>query len=251
MTVLITKLSWLAVAAITLSLQVSFRAAGARLTTGLIYRQGQGSDVNQVISQFARGEAESREALAHYSYQQDLLVQSLDNGRVTGQFHRVSQISPGTDRKPHEKIVSFPASTLNSVIITKEDLTDLSALAEFTFGEANISKYKFQYKGLESDGGEDRYVFSAKPASGGRAHEGLFKGQIWIDVKTMRVVKLRGKWEHSGDDQGFPVLTMTRGVVDGYDFPLYTYADQTIDFPNAPPVHVRFQVRYRDFVKAN
>ena len=49
--------------------------------------------------------------------------------------------------------------------------------------------YKFKYKGMKSDAGQNVYVFAVSPR---QKREGLFKGEVWIDARTYLKVQESG-----------------------------------------------------------
>src|SRR5262249_23210002 len=120
-------------------------------------------DVNHVISAFTTGEAELHAAFNHYGYKWDITIQSVKDGVVTGEFHRVTQVVLDNNGKLEEKVISFSRSTLTSIAITREDLENLSAQCQFTLETPNISKYKIAYAGKEQIDDADLYIFSVKP----------------------------------------------------------------------------------------
>jgi len=207
-------------------------------------RADENPDLNHVVSELAKGEAEFRTALDRYSYKRDWLVRTVNSGRVTGEFHRISQFYSSSDGKLLEKIISFPQPTLREVAITREDLDNVSPANQFILQLATASKCKFTYAGKEQIDDADFFVFDVKPS--GKEH--LFHGRIWVRVKDLRIVKLRGKWVEQKDEQRFPVMEIHRMAVDGkYLFPSYAIADEELAFRTSH-THVRVEVHYTDYI---
>ncbi|MGH9759652.1 MAG: hypothetical protein ACREDR_41425, partial [Blastocatellia bacterium] len=75
-------------------------------------------DIEKVISSFTQAEFELRTALEHYAFKWDMLVQTVDHGNVTGEFHRVSQVSLGANGKRTVRVLSFPPTSLRDMIVT-------------------------------------------------------------------------------------------------------------------------------------
>jgi hypothetical protein len=205
-------------------------------------------DVDHIVSEFTIGEAEYQAAFDHYGYKQDLVLETLQNGKVTGEFHRITQIGLNKDGKPEERIISFPASSLKEVAVTREDLDDLSAKYQFTLQPGNASKYKFHYAGRERIDAVDLYLFDVKPKVSS-AKERLFKGRIWVSDSNLRIFKMRGRGERKGNNQAFPVMEVQRTLVDGSMFPAYAFADEKLVFQNGSSVHLRIHLRFTDYVK--
>ena len=170
-------------------------------------------DVKHIISEFTVGETELRKSFDQYGYHRDLLIQTVKKGKVTGAYHRITQLSLGKDGKPEEKVLSFPRPSLTEVTVTPEDLECLSPNYHFTLGESNVDKYEFTYIGSDRTADRDFYVFDVRPKRVG-AKELLFKGRIWVSGKDLRVIKIRGLCV-TKTNQSFPVLEISRGMVDG------------------------------------
>jgi len=206
------------------------------------------ADVNQLVSEFTAAESESHAAFNRYGYKCDVVVQTLKNGKVTGEFRRSSEFSLDSSGKLVEKIISFPTPSLRDVTITPDDLEDLSSKHQFALERSNANKYKFTYAGRELVENVDTYLFDVKPRTV-PAGEHLFQGHIWVRVNDRRIVKMRGKTVLK-TNQSFPVVETYRAAVEGrYLFPLYSFADEDLVFQNRSSVHLRIAVRYTDYVK--
>ena len=207
-------------------------------------------DVNHLISEFSSGESEFKAAFGHYGYKCDLLIQTVRNGKVTGQYHRITQAVLSSKGKLEEKVLSFAASSVTEIAITRDDIDALSANYQFTLESLNMSKYKFTYAGTERIDNMDLYVFGVEP-NPISSKELLFSGRIWVSVKDLRIVRMRGRAERKGN-QKFPVLEIYRAAVDDrYLFPSYVSADEDVVFQNGSSVHLQMEVRYSDYVKLN
>jgi|GEM_PF-2575486 len=206
------------------------------------------SDVKHIISEFTVGETELRKSFDQYGYHRDLLIQTVKQGKVTGEYHRITQLILGKDGKPEEKVLSFPRASLTEVTVTPEDLECLSPNYHFTLGESNVDKYEFTYIGSDRTSDRDSYVFDVRPKRVD-AKELLFKGRVWVSGKDLRVIKMRGLCV-TKTNQSFPVLEISRGMVDGlYLFPSHAFADEELHFSTGASVHLRIEVRYTDYVK--
>lgn len=205
-------------------------------------------DVNHIVSEFTTGEAEFHAAFNRYGYKCDMVIQTLKNGNVTGEYRRTTQVVLGDDGKLEEKVISFPRQSLTDIVVTREDLEDLSAKYQFTLETANASKYKFAYVGKERIDNLDLYIFEVEPKSTS-SKERLFSGRIWVSLNDLRIVKMHGKGVQKGR-QRFPIMEIYRRAVEGrYLFPSAAFADEELKFPNGSSVHLRVVVRYSDYVK--
>ena len=233
-----------------MSLSVVHPAATQKavLPEALQARTLQGPDVSRVISEFTTSEAEFRRAFNQYGYKRELIIQTVRDGKVTGEYHRISQIVLGKDGSLEEKVLSFPLPSLTEITVTSEDLEDLGDKYQFTLEAAQANKYKFTYAGNERMENQDFYIFDVKPLSLS-SKERLFQGRVWVSVQGLKIVKMRGKGEQKGG-QRFPVMEMHRTAVDSrYLFPVYSFADQDITFADGLSAHLRISVRYTDYVK--
>jgi hypothetical protein len=205
-------------------------------------------DVKHIISEFTVGETELRKSFDQYGYHRDLLIQTVKKGKVTGEYHRITQLILGKDGKPEEKVLSFPRPSLTEVTVTPEDLECLSPNYHFTLGESNADKYEFTYVGSVRTADRDFYVFDVRPKRVG-AKELLFKGRVWVSVSDLRVIKMRGQCV-AKTNQSFPILEINRSMVDGhYLFPSHAFADDEVHFETGDSAHLLIEVRYTDYVK--
>src|SRR5262245_12318532 len=81
--------------------------------------------VDEIINKFAEKEKEFRTARANYVYRQDIRVQTLNaNDRVTGEWHQVWDVTFDASGRRVEKVIAAPASTLQDISLTPQDLQD-------------------------------------------------------------------------------------------------------------------------------
>ncbi len=78
-----------------------------------------------VIQKFGATEAAAKEARLHYTYTQDVLVQTLSGQDVTGAFHEVTNVSYDEKGRRQEKVTFAAQSTLRGVQLTQEDMEDI------------------------------------------------------------------------------------------------------------------------------
>ncbi len=208
-------------------------------------------DVQRIIRAFTAKETEFREALNNYAFKRDAVVQTIGmGGQVTGEYRRVSQFVFDDRGNRFEKINFFPMPTLHEIVVTQEDLEDLGGIQPFALETSKIDQYDFRYVGTERIDELDLYVFDVGPKvmpNPKRSKERFFQGRIWVDMRDLQIVKVKGKGVPEGD-QRFPTFETYREQIDGrYWFPTYTFADDTLVFPKGPEVRVRMLVRYTDY----
>jgi len=238
-------------------LRKAFAAAAlAAVAAGVVSAQTQTSGtassipVDQIIHRFAQAESNNRDARKFYTFTQDYLVQTVGmGGNISGVFHRTSDIVLDDRGNRFEKITYFPASTLDGLQITNEDLQDLAGVQPFALTLEDLPKYQIDYVGKEKIDELSCYVFNVKPkkmVSGQR----YFQGKIWVDDQDLQVVKAAGQAVPQVEKQAFPHFETYRENIDGkYWFPTYTYADDMLDFKNAPSVHMKMVIRFTNYRK--
>jgi hypothetical protein len=205
-------------------------------------------DVQKIVQAFSAKETEFRQALNNYAFNRDATVQQIGlGGNVTGEFRRVSKFVFDDRANRFEKITYAPAETLTELVITPEDIEDLGGIQPFALEASKINLYNFNFLGVEHIDELDTYVFDVQPkVIPKKVSERFFQGRVWVDTQDLQIVKVRGKGVPEGK-QRFPVFETYRQQVDGhYWFPVYTYADDTLVFPEMA-VHIRMLVRYADY----
>lgn len=206
-------------------------------------------DVERIIRAFTAKETEFRHALAEYAFQRDATLQTVGmGGQITGEYHRKSQFVFDDHDERFEKITYFPQPTLTDLMFTQEDLDDLGGVQPFALEASKINQYNFIYSGKERLDELDTYVFDVAPkVLPKKVSERFFQGRVWVDQRDLQIVKVRGKGVPEGN-QRFPVFETYRQQIDGrYWFPVYTYADDELNFPKGQTIHIRMLVRYTDY----
>jgi hypothetical protein len=205
-------------------------------------------DAQKIVQAFSAKETEFRQALNNYAFKRDASIQQIGmGGAILGEYHRVSQFVFDDRANRFEKITYFPAPTLTELVITPEDIEDLGGIQPFALEASKINLYNFEYLGTEHIDELDTYVFDVQPkVLPKKVSERFFQGRVWVDTRDLQIVKVRGKGVPEGK-QRFPTFETYRQQIDGhYWFPVYTYADDTLIFPDIA-IQVRMLVRYTDF----
>jgi len=190
---------------------------------------------DEIIQKFAAKEKEFKTARANYVYRQDIRVQTLNaNDRVTGEWHQVWDVTFDASGKRVERVISAPASTLNDISLTQQDLQDFREIQPFVLTSDEIGKYDVKYLGKELVDDIDCYVFDVAPKKIEKDQR-YFQGQVWVDDKDLQIVKTYGKavpdLVTKGNENLFPRFETYREQIDGrYWFPTYTRAVDTLKF---------------------
>jgi hypothetical protein len=210
----------------------------------------------EIITHFAAKEKLFKEAREHYTYRQDIKVQTRDGDTVTGEYHEVFDVLYDDKGKRLENVVFAPQSSLEQggLSLDQGDVQDFRNRLPFVLTSEEVPEYNILYVGQQQEDQLHCYVFDIAPKQivGKKRY---FQGRIWVDdhdfqiVKTygqavpeIRDTKKKGKEEHL-----YPKFTTWRQQIDNlYWFPTYTRADDTLRF-NAGDIHIREIVKYEDY----
>jgi hypothetical protein len=213
--------------------------------------------VAEVIQKFGAAEAVAREARLHYTYKQDVLMETLAGKDVTGEFHEVTNVSYDEKGKRKE-VVGFAAqNTLREIQLTQDDMEDIHTFMPLMLSSEDLPQYKLTYAGQQHVDDLDTYEFHVEPKKEEKGKR-YFQGRIWVDAQDFQIVKVCGK---SGPEKVqvkkkdrpelHPTFVTYRQLVDGrYWFPAYTRSDDTLRFKTGP-VHVREIIKYSGYKRAD
>jgi len=232
-----------------------------QLSLGIAFSQAQSSTpdipVEEIIKRFSEKEQEFRQARENYAFRQEVKVQELGSSdRVVGEFERNTDIYFDEKGKRSERIVYAPAPTLGTgrskLQISKEDEQDLRDIQPFVLTTDDIDKYNLTYTGREKIDEITAYAFEVSPKTIEKGQR-YFEGKIWVDDRDFQIVKTYGKAvpdrHANGKNQTenlAPRFETYREPIDGYWFPTYTRAVDTLDFDSGP-IKMRMIVRYTNY----
>ena len=147
------------------------------------------------------------------------------------------------------KIVSAPPDTLKRISLTPQDLQDMREIQPFVLTTDDIGKYNIKDAGKEKIDEIDCYTFEVEPKKIEKGQR-YFQGKIWVDDRDLQIVKTYGKAVPDlcvgGDkcsENLFPRFETYREQIDGYWFPTYTRANDTLNFTSGK-VRIRQIFRY-------
>ncbi len=211
----------------------------------------------EMIQRFAAKEKEFKDARDHYTYRQDIKVQTLDGDTVTGLYQEVFDVL--FDDKGHriENVVFAPQSSLEQggLSLDEGDVQDFRNRLPFVLTSDEIPEYNILYVGQQAEDELHCYVFDVAPKQivGKKRY---FQGRIWVDDHDFQIVKTYGqavpeirdtKKKGNKEEHLYPKFTTWRQQIDGkYWFPTYTRADDTLHF-NLNDIHIREIVKYEDY----
>jgi hypothetical protein len=207
--------------------------------------------VDQIIQSFAAREAEFKRERDNYTYTQSFVVQTIDaNGQPDGEYRMTSDIIFTPAGKRYDKVTYAPASTLQRVSLSEQDLADLQNVQPFVLTTNELPKYDITYVGRQQVDELSTYIFEVKPKRIEK-NQRYFQGRIWVDDKDLEIVKTYGKAvpdiRKGGDENFFPRFETYRENIEGhYWFPTYTHADDVLHFTSGD-IRIRMTVRYKDY----
>lgn len=203
-----------------------------------------------IVAAFVKKESQLRDALNQHTFKRDVVLQTIGlNGEVTGQYIRNSQFLFDDKGNRIERVLYHPASTLQLMKITKEDIQDLAGAQLLGIEITETQKYRLDYAGTDRLEGREVYSIDVTPIQTPDPHrmrERFFIGRVWIDANTFQLIKVQGKVEPQGK-QRFPLFQTWREIACGdLLLPSRTYADDILRFPQVD-VHYRVKVKYYDY----
>jgi hypothetical protein len=214
--------------------------------------QPQGISVQELVQKFAGKEAVFKDARNHYTYTQEIIVQTLDGESVDGEFKLTTDILYDDQGRRIENVTYAPQSTLTRIGLTPQDYDDFRNRLPFVLTTEDLGEYNISYVGQQHVDELETYVFDIAPKkveknTGPR----FFDGRIWVDNRDYQIVKTCGKNvpdNHKKNEENLtPKFVTYREQVDGqYWFPTYTRADDVLNFANGP-VRVREIVKYTNY----
>ena len=219
--------------------------------TSSISNQPPALPVEQIIQRFAAREAEFKKERDNYTYTQTFVIQTIDgDGMADGEYQMRSDILFTPDGKRYEKVMYAPASTLQRIQMSQQDLDDLEHVQPFVLTSEELPKYDIKYVGREAVDQLNTYVFDVGPKKLEK-NQRYFQGRIWVDDADLEIVKTDGKAvpdiKKHGQENVFPRFETFRENIEGhYWFPTYTRADDMLQFSTGA-VHIRMTVRYASY----
>ena len=206
----------------------------------------------EVIQKMGVAEAAAKEARRHYSFRQEVLMQTLSGKDVTGEFHEVTNVSYDERGKRHEDVTFAAQSSLQGIQLTQEDMEDIHTFMPLMLASEDLGQYNLKYAGKQHVDDLDTYQFHVEPKKEEKDKR-YFQGRIWVDAQDFQIVKACGK---SGPEklpvkkkdrpELHPLFVTYRQMVDGHWFPAYTRSDDTLRF-NAGSVRLRETVKYSGY----
>jgi len=206
----------------------------------------------EIIQKLGERENKVKDLRSRYAFTQDVLVQTLNDKAVDGQFHEITQVSYDDRGKRLETVTFSEQSTLRGIQLSASDMDDIRVFMPWVLTSDEIPQYKLTYAGQQHVDDLDTYVFHVEPKTEEK-NKRYFQGRIWVDNRDLQIVKLCGKSVpdivHVKKNQPMdvrPTFVGYRQFIDGNWFPAYARVDDTLHF-RAESVHVREIVKFVNY----
>ena len=211
----------------------------------------------QIIKEFTAKETVFRAALDNYTYERSVKVQTIDDDdKVDGQYFQVTDISFDPDGHRIEHVVDAPVNTLERVMMSPADFSDIEERLPFVLTTEDATQYNITYIGKQKIDEVDTYVFDVTPKVIEK-HKRYFEGRIWVDQRDLQIVVTNGKnvpddLRKGHEDLSLPFITYRQQIDGKYWFPVYTHGDGVLHFTAgngylSQDVHMRETVKYTNY----
>lgn len=212
----------------------------------------------QIIDRFTDKESEFRAAMANYTYERSVRVDTIDDDtkKVDGEYYQVTDISADPDGKLYEHVVEAPQSSLERVMMSPADFQDIEHRLPFVLTKEDVGQYDLTYVGKQTIDDVATFVFDVKPKVLEK-NKRYFQGRIWVDAHDYQVVVTNGKnvpddTRKGHEDLSPPFITFRQQVDGKYWFPVYTKGDGILHFSGgngymSQEVHMKEVVKYANY----
>ena len=199
----------------------------------------------------AHRETETEIERNEYTYRQGVTIDELDDhGMARGQYRETRDVifSPRHDRT--EQMVGSASNALKNLILTEEDFQDIRNIQPLVLTEDRLWNYETKPRGDETVDQVDCWVLQVRPRQILQGQR-FFDGMIWVDKKDYNIVRMEGQAvpqiRTTKTENLFPRFTTIRKPLDGkHWFPVYTYADDTLQFRTGPQ-RIRLRIAYSNY----
>ena len=199
----------------------------------------------------AHRETETEAERNEYLYRQSVTLDELDSrGTIQGSYHEVREIIFSPKHERSEEIIGNPRNTLKHLILTEEDFRDIRDIQPLVLTDDRLWNYETKFRGDETMDEVDCWVLQVRPRQILQGQR-FFDGLIWVDKKEYNIVRMEGQAvpqiRTTKTENLFPRFTTIRKPLDGkHWFPVYTYADDTLQFRSGPQ-RERLRISYANY----
>lgn len=198
----------------------------------------------EVIDRLTRAEAAAHTAITKLVRRSTLEISELAvNGAVTGQFHWV-WITQGSGPKQSVQNVEGPTSTMQDIIVTKQDIDNIGGTSGFFLLPEDLRDYQINLLGRAIVGPTETYVLDVAPLHLPSGKKYL-EGRIWVSASDFQILQLRGKVVGKGIQRN-PEINVSRKLLNGMWLPGAAEADTIFTFPNGATqaIHIAAHFEY-------
>ena len=215
-----------------------------------VLTDGEKTELESSLPTLLNTEAGTMEELNSYTFKRDVLIQTIDSkGRVSGEYHRVSDMLFDDSGARIERGLSLSKPTLRRLKVSPEYIEDFSGAQLKGFELSKRDHYRIEPFMTDIIDGLGMRVYRITPLNlnAARAAQArVFYGFAWVDEKTGKIIKIKG-CALPDDKQRYPMFETQREVIDGeHFFPARTIADDYLVFPSHT-VHIRMLITYSDY----
>lgn len=203
-----------------------------------------------LLQKIAKRESETANARDNYTYRQTVTIQELnDQGVVTGAYHEVTDITYTQSHGRFDQVVGHSTNTLKRIKLTPQDFSDIRNVDPFLLTLGTLPLYEGKYRGEAKMDGYECWIEDVQPKQI-LAGQRFFQGTLWVRQSDFSVVRSEGQAvpeiDTTKEQNLFPHFTTIRRDIEGWFFPIETYADDTLFF-RAWPQRIRVVIRYSNY----
>jgi hypothetical protein len=199
----------------------------------------------------AHRESETETERNEYTYRQTVTIDELDDhGGARGRYREVRDIIFSPKHERSEELIGQVQNNLKNLKMTDEDFYDIRDIQPLVLTEDRLWNYDTKFRGEETMDDVDCWVLQVRPRQI-LENQRFFDGMIWVDKKEYNIVRMEGQAvpqiRSMKSENLFPRFTTIRKPVDGkHWFPMYTYADDTLQFRTGPQ-RERLRIAYSNY----
>jgi hypothetical protein len=131
--------------------------------------------VEEIIRRFGAAESGAKQARLHYTFKQQVLMQTLSGKDVTGEFHEVTNISYDEKGRRQEEVTFAAQNSLRGIQLTTEDMEDIRVFMPLLLPDDDLPQYSVTYAGQQHVDDLDTYVSTSSRRRKKRTGD-IFKG---------------------------------------------------------------------------
>lgn len=194
------------------------------------------------IHDVAAKEVAFARAFTGFAYTLDVTVQTLQDDKVDGEFHQVSNITYDATGARREAVTQGPTNTLVRVKLGNRDVESLRDA--FSLTPDILADRDVVYAGRQELDNINTAAFDIL-ARGAQARPQTFQGRVWVRLSEDAIIRSCGRVT-TGPFGPMRYLVDRTQVGDQYYFPALIRADEHTPIDDKP-VRVRVTVKYSNY----